>query len=202
MTNTNRQVEQIAIIRGVPPEDSVAVTEVFFQAGFDAVEVPLNSPSPMESIRLISEAFGDKLLIGAGTVLTVEAVRRVADSGGKLIVSPNTDPAVIAETKRLGLKSVPGVLTPTECFAALDAGADALKLFNAGTVGPETLKAYRAVLSKDTLVYAVGGVTVENAKEWIEAGANGYGLGSNVYKPGMSLGDIERRALAFTNLWR
>ena len=201
MTSNATSVEQIAIIRGVEPSDAVAVTEVFYNSGFDTVEVPLNSPSPFESIRLLSEAFGDRLLIGAGTVLTTEDVQRVADAGGKLIVSPNANPAVIAETKRLGLKSVPGVLTPTECFTALEAGADALKLFNAGTVGPKTLKAYRAVLPKGTTVYAVGGVTVENAREWVEAGADGYGLGANVYQPGMSLDEVERRARSFTALW-
>ena len=202
MPEKDTKVEQIAIIRGVKPQQAVDVTRVFYEAGFDVVEVPLNSPSPLESIHLMSEAFDDKLLIGAGTVLTVEEVRGVADAGGKLVVSPNMNPSVIAETKRLGLRSVPGVLTPTECFAALEAGADALKLFNAGTVGPGTLKAYRAVLPKDTKVYAVGGVTVENARQWVDAGADGYGLGSNVYKPGMSLDEIEQRARAYTNLWQ
>ena len=143
-------VKQIAIIRGVEPDQAVEVTRVFGASGFDVVEVPLNSPQPLESIRRMAEAFGDVLQIGAGTVLTVKDVNDVAEAGGKLIVSPNTNPEVIRETKRLGLMSVPGVMTPTECFAALDAGADALKLFNAGTVGPHTLKAYRAVLPKDT----------------------------------------------------
>lgn len=202
MMHSRDKVEQIAIIRGVQPDEAVGVTEAFCESGFDVVEVPLNSPDPFDSIRRMAEAFGDRLLIGAGTVLTVQDVRDVADAGGKLIVSPNTNAAVIGEAKRLGLRSVPGVLTPTECFAALDAGADALKLFNAGTVGPETLRAYRAVLPRDTVVYAVGGVTLENAREWIDAGASGYGLGSNVYKPGMTIQDIKQRASAFTSLWR
>ena len=149
----------------------------------------------------MAEAYGEKLLVGAGTVLTPADVNAVAEAGGKLIVSPNTNAEVIRETKRLGLMSVPGVLTPTECFAALDAGADGLKLFNAGTVGPGTLKAYRAVLPPEVPVYAVGGVTVENAREWIEAGADGYGLGRNVYQPGMSIEEIKQRASAFTALW-
>ena len=195
-------IRQIAIIRGVEPEQAVEVTRVFGESGFDVVEVPLNSPKPLESIRRMAEAFGDELLIGAGTVLTVKDVNDVAEAGGKLIVSPNTNPEVIRETKRLGLMSVPGVMTPTECFAALDAGADALKLFNAGTVGPDTLKAYRAVLPKGTQVYAVGGVTLDNAKQWIEAGADGYGLGTNVYQAGMSLDEIKQRACAFTNIWQ
>lgn len=202
MKHSREKVEQIAIIRGVEPGEAVEVTGAFFESGFDVVEVPLNSPDPLESIRRMAQAFGEKLLIGAGTVLTVHDVRDVADAGGKLIVSPNTNAAVIAETKRLGLRSVPGVLTPTECFVALDLGADALKLFNAGTVGPETLRAYRAVLPRDTVVYAVGGVTLENAREWVEAGAAGYGLGSNVYKPGMTIEAIKDRAAAFTGLWR
>lgn len=194
-------IKQIAIIRGVTPEDAVEVTGAFFESGFDVVEVPLNSPRPLESIELMAQAFGDKLTIGAGTVLTVEDVQAVADAGGKIIVSPNTNAAVIAETKRLGLISAPGVLTPTECFAALDAGADALKLFNAGTVGPQTIKAYRAVLPKDLPIYAVGGVTIDNARAWVEAGASGYGLGTNVYQPGMSIAEIKQLASAFTALW-
>lgn len=200
--NAPEHIKQIAIIRGVEPDQAVEVTRVFAESGFDVVEVPLNSPQPLESIRRMAQAFGDELLIGAGTVLTIKDVNDVAEAGGKLIVSPNTNPDVIRETKRLGLMSVPGVMTPTECFAALDAGADALKLFNAGTVGPNTLKAYRAVLPKETQVYAVGGVTVENARDWIDAGANGYGLGANVYKPCMSLEEIKERATAFTSLWQ
>ena len=201
MAKTLERTRQIAIIRGVDPDDAVAVTQAFGDAGFDAVEVPLNSPRPLDSIRRMAECFADKLLIGAGTVLTIKDVQDVADAGGRLVVSPNTNPGVIAETKRLGLISVPGVMTPTECFTALEAGADALKLFNAGTVGPQTLKAYRAVLPKATPVFAVGGVTVENAMQWIDAGATGYGLGSNVFKPGMPIEEIRERAAAFTALW-
>lgn len=202
MAKPLESIRQIAIIRGVEPDDAVAVTGAFARAGFDAVEVPLNSPSPLDSIARMAQAFGDELLIGAGTVLTVDQVKQVADTGGRLVVSPNTNPAVIAETKRLGLISVPGVLTPTECFAAIDAGADALKLFNAGTLGPATLKAYRAVLPRGLPVYAVGGVTVDNARQWIDAGATGYGLGSNVYRPGMQAEEIKPLADAFTALWQ
>ena len=201
MTQTLDNVTQIAIIRGVTPDEAVAVAGAFVESGFGVVEVPLNSPDPLESVRRMAEAYGDRVLIGAGTVLTPADAQAVAEAGGKLIVSPNTNPDVIRETKKLGLMSVPGVLTPTECFAALDAGADALKLFNAGTVGPATLKAYRAVLPADLPVYAVGGVTVENARAWIEAGANGYGLGRNVYRPGMAIDEIKQLAGAFTALW-
>lgn len=202
MAQTPDTVKQIAIIRGVEPEDAVAVAGAFVESGFDVVEVPLNSPRPLESIRLMAEAYGDRVTIGAGTVLREQDVRDVADAGGKIVVSPNCNPAVIAETKRLGLMSVPGVLTPSECFAALDAGADALKLFPAETVGIRSLKAYLVVLPPGTEVFAVGGVTVDNARQWVEAGAAGYGLGKNVYHPGMSIDQIKQAAGAFSALWR
>lgn len=201
MTTTLETIKQIAIIRGVDPEDAVGVTEAFFASGFDVVEVPLNSPRPLESIRRMADQCGDDLLIGAGTVLSVQDVRDVADAGGKIIVAPNTNPEVIAETKRLGLISMPGVITPSDCFTALDAGADALKLFPASNIGVEGLKAYRAVLPMQTRVYAIGGVTLDNAREWIAAGASGYGLATNVYKPGDTVNQIKQAASAFTDLW-
>lgn len=202
MNQAAKHVKQVAIIRGVDPGEAVAVTQAFYESGFDVVEVPLNSPRPLESIRRMADAFGDKMLIGAGTVLSAQDVRGVADAGGRIIVSPNTNAKVIAETRRLGLMSVPGVLTPSECFTALDCGADALKLFPASTVGVKSLKAYLVVLPPGTEVYAVGGVTLDNARQWIDAGAVGYGLGANVYKPGMALDEIKQRAASFTALWR
>lgn len=193
-------VRRIGIIRGVDPDRAADVTGAFHEAGFCCVEVPLNSPNPLVSIQRMAERYGEKLLIGAGTVLTVEQVQQVADVGGRIIVSPNTNPAVIEETKRLGLISLPGVLTPTECFTALDHGADGLKLFPADRVGTAGIKAYRAVLPPQTRVYAVGGVTAENEQDWYDAGASGIGVASNVFTPGMSLAQIRQAAATFTGV--
>ena len=173
----------IAILRGVKPAEAVAIAGVILAAGIDKIEVPLNSPSPLESISAIAKAYGDQALIGAGTVLTVAQVQRVSAAGGKLVVSPNCDPAVIVATITAGMQSWPGFFTPSEAFAALQAGATGLKLFPAGIVGPKGLKAMRAILPEDTKVYAVGGAGAENFAEWIVAGADGFGLGSAIYKP-------------------
>lgn len=186
----------IAILRGIPPNEAVATARALIEAGITRIEVPLNSPDPLLSIAAMAQAFGQDVQIGAGTVLTVQAVQDVAAAGGTLIVSPNCDPAVIAATKAAGLQSWPGVMTPTECFAALAAGADGLKIFPANLVGPEGLKAIRAVLPRDTQVYAVGGAGVANFGQWIAAGANGFGIGTALYTPGLSVVEVAGRARA------
>ncbi|MBT5821520.1 MAG: 2-dehydro-3-deoxy-6-phosphogalactonate aldolase [Rhodobacteraceae bacterium] len=186
----------IAILRGVNPIEAKDIAAVLIEAGITRIEVPMNSPSPLKSIEAMAKAFGDDAQIGAGTVITVETVLDVAKAGGKLIVSPNADPKVIVATKLAGLDSFPGVMTPTECFAALGAGADGLKIFPASLLGLDGLRAIRAVLPIGTQVYAVGGADHTNFAEWIGASANGFGIGSALYKPGFTPAEVATRAKA------
>jgi len=191
----------IAILRGIERREAVGVAEVLIDAGIDRIEVPLNSPDPFESIGRMVEAHKDHATIGAGTVLTAEQVAHVCRVEGSLVVSPNCEKAVIKATKTLGMLSFPGVLTPTECFNALKWGADGLKVFPAFQMGTEGLKAMRAVLPAETQVYMVGGVGPDNFGEWLRAGANGFGIGSYLYKPGDSLADITAKALEIVAAW-
>jgi len=184
----------IAILRGVTPDRVVDVAYVLLAQGIGAIEVPLNSPSPFESISKLANAIGRDCLCGAGTVLYADDVSRVADAGGRLIVTPNTDLSVIERACAKDLMVIPGFATATEAFAAIRAGARQLKLFPATTYGPDHLRALRSVLPADIGVFAVGGVTVENVALWRDAGAAGFGFGSDLFKPQYSDKEIETRA--------
>ena len=184
----------IAILRGLTAAEAPAIVTALIENGFTTIEVPLNSPDPLDSIASLAHLFGDRALIGAGTVLTSEQVDEVADAGGKLIVSPNCDVSVIARTKKRGLQSWPGIFTPTEAFAALSAGADGLKLFPGAMAGTEGLSAMRAILPTGCQVYAVGGAGPANFRDWIAASADGFGIGSALYKPGMAASEVATRA--------
>lgn len=186
----------VAILRGLTPDEAPAIADALFDVGFRCLEVPLNSPEPFESIRRIVDRMGDRALIGAGTVLTVEDVRRMADVGGKIVISPNADVEVIAATKDAGLQSLPAFFTPTEAFRAIAAGADALKLFPAEVAGPQGLKAMRAVLPKTMPVFPVGGIDPDTMGPYLKAGAAGFGIGSSLYAPGRSVEDVRARGEA------
>ncbi len=192
----------IAILRGVTPDEVDSIAAAIVEAGFGAVEVPLNSPDPLVSIEIVARLFGDKILVGAGTVLEPHEVDEVAEAGGRLVVAPNADRAVIERAIKLGLLAAPGVATPTEAFAALKAGASALKLFPGEAIPPEVVRAWRSVLPKTTPLFPVGGITPERIAPYRRAGANGFGIGSALYKPGASAKDVARAARDFVKAWK
>lgn len=186
----------VAILRGVRPDEVESIAETLIDSGFDMIEVPLNSPDPHQSIARICKRFGDDALIGAGTVLTADDCARVADVGGRLMVSPNVDIDVLAMAARRGMVTMPGVFSPTEAFLALRHGASALKFFPASILGPAGIAAIRAVLPKDAVIGAVGGVSERNFADYVAAGVRAFGLGSSLYKPGMSAADVKATAQA------
>ncbi|HYC95275.1 MAG TPA: 2-dehydro-3-deoxy-6-phosphogalactonate aldolase [Sphingomicrobium sp.] len=191
----------IAILRGVRPDEVEAIGEALVEAGFAIIEVPLNSPEPLESIRRLAERFAGRAVIGAGTVLKAGEVAAVAEAGGTLIISPNADVRVVAATVEQGLVSLPGIFTPTEAIAALDAGAAALKLFPAEAAGPPVLKAMLAILPPGTRLLPVGGVIPSSLGPWLAKGAAGFGLGSALFTPDMSPADVSVRARDFITAW-
>ena len=184
----------IAILRGITPEDCEAVTEALFAAGFRIVEVPLNSPQALRSIERIAHQFGDGMLVGAGTVLTPDQVRQVNDNGGRLIVAPNTNLPVIQASVEAGMITIPGAATPTEAVAGIHAGASAAQVSPAEVIGPQVLASWRAVIPDTVPLLPVGGIDSHNMADYWQAGAAGFGLGSALYKPGKSLGDISASA--------
>jgi 2-dehydro-3-deoxyphosphogalactonate aldolase len=192
----------VAILRGVQPEEAVGIGQALVDAGFRLLEVPLNSPQPFESIARLVRAFGNRALIGAGTVLARGDVDRIAEAGGRLCVMPHGDLDVIHEAKRQDLICLPGVATPTEAFRALEAGADALKLFPAEMITPPVLKAMRAVLPRSARLFPVGGITPNAMAPYIAAGANGFGLGSALYRPGMQAAEVAHTAADFATAWQ
>jgi 2-dehydro-3-deoxyphosphogalactonate aldolase len=191
----------VAILRGITPEEVLPIGHALADAGFTIVEVPLNSPRPLESIALLRQALGDDVLVGAGTVTTVEAVGAVAAAGGQIIVMPHSDPAVVRAAKAAGLICTPGISTPTEGFAALANGADALKLFPAEMLTPAVLKAMRSVFPRETLFLPVGGITPESMAPYVTAGAAGFGLGSALYRPGATAAEVASKARVFVRAW-
>jgi 2-dehydro-3-deoxyphosphogalactonate aldolase len=192
----------IAILRGVRPDEVVAVGRALVDAGFAIVEVPLNSPRPLESITRLAESLGADVLVGAGTVMTADEVHDVAAAGGRLIVMPHGDPAVVRAAKAAGLACTPGVATPTEGFAALANGADALKLFPAELLTPNVVKAMRAVFPKSTRFLPVGGITPDTMAPYVAAGASGFGLGSALYRPNDTPESVATNARMFVDAWR
>ena len=192
----------VAILRGVKPDEAVAIGEALVAESFRLIEVPLNSPEPLESIRRLAKALAGRAIGGAGTALSTANVDGVADAGGTLIVMPHTDVQVIARAKARGLIAMPGFATPSEAFAALNAGADALKLFPAEANPPAVLKAMKAVLPKTVAVLPVGGIAPESMAAYVAAGAGGFGLGSALYKPGATAAEVAARARAFVAAWK
>jgi len=201
-TDAFEELPLVAILRGIPPAETVRVATVLCDAGFRLMEVPLNSPEPLESIAKMRAALDGRALIGAGTVLSRDAVVQASSAGAQFVVSPNSDPDVIAATKDLNLISVPAFSTPTEAFVAMKAGADVLKLFPAEANSPPVLRSMRAVLPETIRVLPVGGITPSNMQPYRDAGADGFGIGSALYRPGKFIDDVQASALAFITAWR
>jgi 2-dehydro-3-deoxyphosphogalactonate aldolase len=195
-------VPLVAILRGVTPQRIGDIGRVLFEAGLRVIEVPLNSPDPFRSIEALSALFGETCLCGGGTVLRSADVDRIRDAGGRLVVSPNTNPSVIARTIKQGMVSMPGFATATEAFAAIDAGARELKLFPAASYGCDHLRALKAVLPGDARVYAVGGVKPDKIEDWLDAGAAGFGFGSEIFQPEFTTDEISRRARQLMEAFR
>ncbi|QOL13982.1 2-dehydro-3-deoxy-6-phosphogalactonate aldolase [Dickeya dianthicola] len=198
----NTNLPLMAILRGITPDEVLEHVAALLDAGFDAVEIPLNSPNPYDSIRLAVEHFGSRALIGAGTVLKADNVDKLQEIGSKLVVTPNTSPEVIRRAVGYGMTVCPGCATATEAFTALDAGAQSLKIFPSSAFGPDYIKALKAVLPKDVPVFAVGGVTPENLKDYLDAGCVGAGLGSDLYRAGQSVDVTAQKAHAFVNAYK
>ena len=192
----------VAILRGITPAEVADVGAALVAAGLPVIEVTMPSPDSLVSIKMLAQSYGNEVLVGAGTVLRPAEVDAVAEAGGRIIVSPNFNPAVVARTKELGLYSMPGCLTPTEIFAALDAGADIIKVYPSDIATPTVISRYRAVLPKDTLIAVTGGVDFDNIAAYKKVGANAMGLGANLYKPGKSADDVKRDAERFVAAYR
>jgi 2-dehydro-3-deoxyphosphogalactonate aldolase len=197
-----KQCPVIAILRGIRPDEAEAIGKALYEAGIRVVEVPLNSPNPLESIATLARIFGERMLVGAGTLTDAAQVGDVAGAGGRLIVTPHADVSIVRAAKEAGLLAVPGFFNPTEAFALLKAGADAIKLFPAEVPGPPMLKALRAVLPKQAMVIPVGGVDAASIPIWKAAGADGFGAGSSLYKPGDDAETVRRKAVALIHATR
>jgi 2-dehydro-3-deoxyphosphogalactonate aldolase len=191
----------VAILRGITAQEVSAVGEALVDAGITIAEIPLNSPDPFASIQAMAAAFKGRLVVGAGTVLGIQDVNMLKQHGGAISVSPDCNPQVIARAVELGITPLPGVFTPTEAFAAIRAGAAHLKLFPAEAASPATIKAWRAVIPRKFGILAVGGVTPQSMQGWIDAGCDGFGIGSNIYKPGKAAGEVQQAALEFVEAW-
>tara|TARA_B100001057_G_C22402993_1_gene776678 strand:+ start:46 stop:678 length:633 start_codon:yes stop_codon:yes gene_type:complete len=192
----------IAILRGITPDKILDVAEILIDNGINIIEVPLNSPNPLKSIQLLVDKYSNKALLGAGTVLKISEVRDVFNTGAKLIVSPNTDYNVIQKTKKLKMVSIPGCFTASEAITALNSGADALKLFPASSIGPNTFYAINQILPKNIKCFAVGGINSSNMKEWADFKITGFGIGSNIYNPNMSLYEIKNTVEDFIKIYQ
>jgi len=196
------KLPMIAVLRGIEPTEALDIGGVLIDAGFTILEVTMNSPEPYKSIETLAAEFGDRALIGAGTVTSLEQVAAIYDAGGRLVISPHMDVAIIQETIARGLVSLPGVLSPTEAFAALAAGADGLKFFPAEAISPSAIKAVRAVLPKAARIFVIGGVSAANMHAYLSAGADGFGVGSSLFKPGRALDTIRSNAIRLVDAFK